>query len=133
MQSFWKAIQQHVSEAKIQSYPLTCSSTANNNHSPGSKLKSGQNLCKEMLVYSNQIVSQSKCPTMDMQRNKLLYNLDRILSKLLKIVPMVTRNNTGNTYYIMSRNMKITYHCKYTHLSKSYADAWKQKEQLLMW
>ena len=46
---------------------------------------------------------------MDVQRNKLLYNLDRILSKLLKIVPMVTSNNTGNTYYIMSRNIKITY------------------------
>lgn len=75
-----------------------------------------------MLVYNNQIVSQPKCPTMDMQRNKLLYNLDRIFSKLLKIVPMVTRNNTGNTYYIMSRNVKITYHYKYTHLSKSYAD-----------
>ena len=78
-----------------------------------------------MLVHNNQIVSQPKCLTMDMQRNKLLYNLYRILSKLLKIVPMVTRNNMGNTYYIMSRNMKITYHCKYTHVSKSYADAWK--------
>lgn len=59
---------------------------------------------------------------MDVQRNKLLYNLDRILSKLLKIVPMVTSNNTGNTYYIMSRNIKITYDSTYTHLSKSYAD-----------
>ena len=59
---------------------------------------------------------------MDVQRNKLLYNLDRILSKLLKIVPMVASNKTGNTYYIMSRNIKITYHSTYTQLSKSYAD-----------